>query len=80
MLRKGCVLLRQHGELFFRGKFRLDQTGVHKLLVIDLGFADGLVGDSLHLLVSLDGDAYLARTVQVLYMDVALSVGKCVKR
>lgn len=80
MLRKSRVLLCQDGKLLFRGKFRLDQTGLHKLLVIGFRLADGFVGDALHLLVSLDGDAYLARAVQILHMDAALPVGKGVKR
>ena len=79
LLRKGHILLRQDGKLFFRGELRLHQPSVHKLLVVGLGFAHGVIGHTLHLLVAFDGDADLSGAVQVLDVDAALPVGKGVE-
>ena len=79
LLRKGHILLRQDGKLFFRGELRLHQPGVHELLVVALGLAHGVIGHTLHLLVAFDGDADLARAVQVLDVDATLPVGKGVE-
>lgn len=79
LLRKGHILLRQDGKLFFRGELRLHQPGVHELLVVTLGLAHGIIGHALHLLVAFDGDADLAGAVQVLDVDAALPVSKGVE-
>lgn len=79
MLRKGHVLLCQNSKLLFRGQFGLYQARVHKLLVVAFGFAHGIIGHALHLLVAFDGDADLARAVQVLDVDATLPVGKGVE-
>lgn len=79
LLRQGRVLLRQDGKLLFGGELWLHQPGVHKLLVVVLGLAYGVIGHALHLLVAFDGDADLACAVQVLDVDSALSVGKGVE-
>lgn len=79
LLRKGHILLRQDSKLLFSGQFGLYQTCVHKLLVVAFGFAHGIIGHALHLLVAFDGDADLARAVQVLDVDATLPVGKGVE-
>lgn len=79
MLRKGHILLCQNSKLLFRGQFGLYQTCVHKLLVVAFGFAHGIIGHALHLLVAFDGDADLACAVQILDVDATLPVGKGVE-
>lgn len=80
MLRKGHVLLCQNSKLLFRGQFGLYQARVHKLLVVAFGFAHGLIGHALHLLVTLHRDPDLTLALHVLDVDAALAINKTVKR
>ena len=79
MLRESHILLCQNSKLLFRGQFGLYKTSIHKLLVVGLCLAHGIISDALHFLVALDGDADLACAVHVLNVDAALPVGKGVK-
>ena len=80
LLHHGADLSGQVGQLFLRAALGLDEPGIHKLLVVALGFAHSVIGHALHLLVALHRDPYLTLAVHVLDVDAALAVKKTVKR
>lgn len=80
LFRKSGVLLREDVQLLFCGQFGLDDSCIHKLLMVGFSLAHGIIGKTLHFPILLDRYTDLPRPLHVLYIDCALSVRQREKR